>query len=243
MSLVRNIGGVTAQNNSMTDAETILAAVSQPGAIPPGPATTPPIFTPVTINATDSVAASNSTDISQIVAGVPNTLLYAGLGAGALWLAMRKGKGVGSAEGKKKSMLPLLLIGGGVLVYWLYTKNQTAVPVTADLGEGIPDPGTATTAVTTATVPVAAMLNPAPVLPSDTNIYNALYGYSIPWRYAIDRMSIAERQALYTYVFGYIKKALRLYNYAGSFPDGFFDLSLYQQIKTLSDKWNLMLLN
>lgn len=131
-------------------------------------------------------------------------------------------------------LLPLLLLIGGVWLIWDSSKEESIPPVTAD-------PGTVP-AITDATLTPMSSFTPA-VLPADNVVYNTLYNYSVPWRYAIDRMTAQERHNLYLYIFGYIEKHLRLYSYPGVFPDGNYDPDLYSAIAALSEKWHLGLLN
>jgi hypothetical protein len=234
MSLRRNIGNVMPL--ASTNADKVLFATTMAVPLP----TLKPAAPIAIVQYPPAQASSNATSVNQIVPGVPNTFLYAGLGAGALWLATRKGKKISGTGKKKQSLVPLLLVGGGVLAYYLYTTYNTVSVLPGNNDSATTPAGTANGS---AIAPINAVTNPAIALPNDTTIYNLLTSYSIPWRYAVDRMSAAERQALYSYVWGYIKKGLRLYDYPGVYQDGYYDAVLYTQIKALTDKWNLGLLN
>jgi len=143
-------------------------------------------------------------------------------------------------EQKSKSVLPWLAVIG-IGLYLLYDANKsqgattTTTPATSDT--------TGNNTTSTTTVIPTGVSNPAAgvALPSDNDVYRQLYDYSVPWRYAVDRMSTAERAALWIYIFCYIKKNLHLYSYSGSFPDGYYDPQLYATLAALSTKWNLQL--
>lgn len=238
MSLRRNIGNVGSAA-PMTDAERILSATSQPLTISTPLPTVAVVFADP---GTPPVTDANTTPVTAIVPATDNTLLYLGLGAGALLLLTRKSGKVSGTEGEKKksSLLPVLLVGGGILAWYLYNQSQ-ATGAGAAVTVVDPVTGVATAAVTP--VQTGITVEPSVTLPADGQVYNQLYAYSVPWRYAVDRMTAAERQALYTYVYAYLQKGLRLYGYPGVYQDGFYDLNLYNQIKALNTKWSLGLLN
>ena len=243
MSLNRNVAGI---GNPMAAPVISINQLIDGGAAPVLTAKSTPLVNvpPLeAIKAPPDIAANNS-----LIPGssLTNTqLLIAGAaGLGLLYLINKPASvGAEGGEGKKsKSMLPLLIIGGA-LAYWLYTKNQAANSATQTTpgllppasGGGGSDAGQ----------PLSGQITVAPsvTIPTDDYAHNALFNYSVPWRYAVDRMSPAERQALYIYVFAYIKKNLRLYNYPGFYYDGWYDPTLYSEVRAVSDKWNMGLLN
>jgi hypothetical protein len=239
MSLRRNIGNVIAMNNQ-TDADIVLSAVGQPHVtdLPTVPLTVPAAYTTI-----DPVAATNSTSVAAIAPAVDNSaLLYLGLGAGALFLLTRKKKRVGAADGEKKksSMLPLLLVGGAAVAYYFYTQSQNSASAVATVTTTDPTTGAV---VTTPVVQTGITVAPSVTLPDAATMHNQLYAYSVPWRYAVDRMSPTELAAMYTYVYGYLQKGLRLYAYPGIYQDGWYDVNLYNQLKALNTKWSLGILN
>lgn len=212
----------------------------------------PQVYTP--INQTN-VATVPTIDAIPNIANVPNaaaggtnnTVVVIAAGLGALLLFSKEGKkavegitGIGKKKKNKSSMLPLLLVAGAG-AYWYF--NQTPATTTSSLTP----PATNPPANDPTTTPTQAFAVPDPALaiqplPNDTTIYNLLYAYSVPWRYGVDRMTAAEKQALYTYVFGYIKPGIHLYNYPGTYQDGFYNPQLYAEILQLSNKWNMGLL-
>jgi hypothetical protein len=212
----------------------------------------PQVYTPIQTNIAE-VPGPDVLPNAAVVAPAAatknlNGLLIAAAGLGALLLFSKDGKkavqGItGIGKKKKDNMLPLLIVGGAA-AYWYFTQTPAAaaappagLPLTppVDPASGIPAPAVYGVVITDPKI----LLQP---LPNDTTVYNLLYAYSTPWRYAVDRMTAPERQALYVYVWGYIKPGLHLYNYVGTYPDGFYDPALYAEVLALSTKWNLGLL-
>lgn len=226
----------------------------------PIPAAGPVVYTAITQNNVDTSVPEIVPNTAIVDAGTAdnkNILLIGAAGLGALLLFSADGKkamngitGIGKKGKKDKNLLPLLLVGG-VAAYWYFTKDATPAATnttntttdTTTITPGLnvaPDYATVTPEPPTAYMPDPSMaIQP---LPSDTTIYNLLYAYSVPWRYAVDRMSTAERVALYTYIWAYMKKGLHLYNFAGNYQDGYFDHNLYADVLALSNKWQLGLL-
>jgi hypothetical protein len=249
MSLRRNIGNIQTPSPATAEQLVLAGAATTNGPTMLEPATSIQINNPF-----PAIADSNTTAVPSLVPGIPNTALYIIGGLGAVYLLTRK-KTIGATEDKKeKSLLPLLLIGGGVAAWWWWnnkntvpaatTVNQVAQPATGGNDTIVPPvtvqtPVASLAAAGSAVDPLTAIMP----LPINADVYNNLYAYSIPWRYAVDRMTAAERADLYEYVFAYLKNGLRLYDYPGIYYDGYYDANLFGAIKELSDKWNLGLLN
>lgn len=180
-----------------------------------------------------NVAAVNEPAVSDSTKAVAVGVI--GLGALYLLAGNKNVSGIG-AKKKKTSLLPLLLVGGAA-AYYFYTqskKTETAPAVTA--------PPTDTTPATPP-APQYTQLDFHPVpTPTDDVVYSTLFNYYVPWRYAIDRMTIQERRDLYQYVYSYMQRGYHLYNYPGVYPDGNYDPTFYNTILQLSTKWNLQLL-
>lgn len=227
-------------NNSQMPADTINAAPTSTLANNPSP--TVHFLPPASVTNGASVvntAAVPSTGPDENKKQINTLLLVAG-GLGALYLLSPAGSavtGIGKKGGKRKNkyLVPGLILAAG-LGYWWYTRQkdeETGGSSNTDL------PPVNNTPADNA---VYISANPAPAPPSNDQAHTALFNYSEPWRYAVDRMTAAEWQDLYAYVFGYIKKGLHLYQYPGNYQDGWYDPALYTRILTLSNKWNLGLL-
>jgi len=232
--------GATVKGAPGTNAyDLIMQAESLPMAMPSTALVTP--IVPETPAGEPPAVTPNTMPIQQESKAGPVILVAAGLGA--IYLLTQKNT-VGAISGKNKpgkkksSMLPILLVGGAAAAYLYYKNSNPAADSTA--------PGSDTTANNTPPPPPppqGIVFTPATLPTTDSAIYNQLFNYSVPWRYAVDRMTTEQRKTLYLYVYGYIVKHLRLYNFPGSFPDGNYDPVLYAAVTAIENQWHLGLLN
>jgi len=215
----------------------ILQAESVPLTMPDTALVTP--IVPITETASPVQTLPNVLPIQEKPSNAGPVILAAA-GLGAIWL-LTDGKqktmsGPKNKERKKKSsMLPVLLIGGAAAAY-LYFKNSSTP------ADGTAPTTPAATNDNTTPAQTGFVFTPIQVPTTDAAIHNALYNYSVPWRYAVDRMTPDERKTLYLYVYGYIERHIHLYNFPGVFPDGIYDPALYAAVLAVSNKWNLQLL-
>lgn len=225
----------------------LLLASDAPTVINSGATTAPAIVTTIApapvpeVYTTDNVATVPPPG-DQIAFGMTgNQLLLAGGAVGlAVYLLLTKKK---KSVGKKKGSALPLLIGAGIVGYYLYSKSKE--PVTADTySTAVPDT-TATPTVQSGTTPY--------IMPTTETIQVARSYAAEADQGALERtfpeynsiyamMTDAEIIAMYNYMFGYVIQGLKLYagpGATGVYPDGNWNTILYNQISAIKAKYNI----
>lgn len=161
---------------------------------------------------------------------VPSILI----GAGVAFLLMNKGK----VSGKGKNLLPVVLVGGGLAAYLLLRKKPVAdVPVVDD--PYVTD-GEYQETVNDQTPSPVIDINPdaAAMIRSQTAKNNEAWMRANYPQYSayLDRLSDAQINTLYQFLYGYVAQGLKLYrlpNSTGIYPDGGWNTVLYDAVKAL----------
>jgi hypothetical protein len=135
MSLKRNIGGIS--DTGLTPQQQVLQAAATPSTNLPSD--TIPFQIPQPQVVPPDAVASNVTPVAAITPAPAknNTLLYVGLGIGALLLLSKENNdsGLVGDTAEITGMDKTTLVGIGVVAaiaavgYWLYTKNQPVAAV------------------------------------------------------------------------------------------------------------------
>ncbi len=180
--------------------------------------------------------------------GIPVTDNQALIGLGglaAIYFLTKPGKNVAGIGKKGKSVLPLLVVGGAV-AYWLYTKNQTPA-VTTTIQTPISDTVPTTTIPLQPTVPVAS-ITPDTAFATAARSFaaqsdaDALLRTFPAYADVYTQMSDSEIIAMYNYMFGYVIQGLKLYSGPGTtgvYPDGNWNTDLYNRIMAIKAKYHI----
>lgn len=154
-----------------------------------------------------------------------------------------------SKRKKQKSPMIALLIGGGVLAYFLFTKknNGDVTPIDNGTGGGeVTDDGTGTGTQVIQPPPITASTEVVTNLQTAAAINDRAYLLSVvndaKIKTAVKQMNDAETISMYNYMVGYAMQGKKLYQYpnaSGIFSDGGWDTTLYNQILAIKSKYNI----
>lgn len=247
---------VTSAAQQTLASDVLLSAVSQPdtsvSSSPPiiETITPPPVgVEPVTANVAVVTAAPAGAGVLEKM-GIPvtdNEALIGVCGLAALYFLTKRKRSVSGIGKKKKSVLPIVLIGG-VAAYWLYTKSQSDTPVAAVPVTNYPDTPDLTLTPTPGTpAPPPPIVAPTAVADAGRS-YTAMsdeFALKRDWPdlyISIRQMTDSEVISMYNYFYGYVLPGLKLYRLSGAtgvYPDGNWNTPLYDAIAAIKIKYGL----
>lgn len=157
--------------------------------------------------------------------------------------AVGKKKRVVYVKSRKSPVIPLLIVGGAAL-WWFLSKKDSSLQPVPDVQQPAQDPVTGEPVIQPP--PIVADNANATALQSAAAINDraALVSYDPANTTKYKQMNDAETIAAYSYVFGYVVQGKKLYQYpntTGIFPDGGWDTALYNAVKALQLKYGIFL--